>query len=256
MEPVTVLREQPEIKELFQVLEENGLTKECQQVEAFVSCLKHMESQFGQVLEELKEVRGQLEELQDKGIRSAAVHVLDSVDNKAQEIGSQLVLVKQNLVRSAKNAVETFKEKGVDALRKAVSAMKIPTALSLLKGSFHRGMESMNQNAGKLENISAELYKAAEHGKNAGRILLGRDAEEPGEQKGDKGILMKGAKAFLACGRLLSGMEKTVEQAQKRVEQFSLSGTGKSSVKAELQKIKSEKSGRQPTQAVMQDLAR
>ena len=67
---------------------------------------------------------------------------------------------------------------------------------------------------------------------------------------------MKGAKAFLACGRLLSGMEKTVEQAQKRVEQFSLSETGKSSVKAELQKIKSEKSGRQPTQAVMQELAR
>lgn len=165
MEPVTVLREQPEIKELFQVLEENGLTKERQQVEAFVSCLKNMESQFGQVLEELKEVRGQLEELQDKGIRSAAVHVLDSADNKAQEIGSQLVLVKQNLVRSVKNAVEIFKEKGVDALRKAVSAMKIPTALSLLKGSLHRGMKSMNQNAEKIGNISTELHKAEEHGK-------------------------------------------------------------------------------------------
>lgn len=256
METMTVLREQPEIKELFQVLEENGLTKERQQVEAFVSCLDNMESQFGQVLAELKEVREQLEGLQDKGIRSAALNVLEGAEQKAQFISGKFALGKQNFTRRAKNVVETFKAKGVDALKKAVADLKIPNSLAYLGRRFHSCMEGMNQSAKKLESISEELYKAAEHGKNAGRILIGRDAEEPAEQNEDKGILAKVQKAFLSCGRLLSSMEKSVEQAQKRAEHFSRSETGKPSVKAELREIKSEKSGKRQTQPVMQEITR
>ncbi len=120
--------------------EENGLAKEQQEVESLVNYLEGMESQFGKVLEELKEVRGQLTQIQDKGIRATAARVIDNAENKVQEIGSQISLIKQNLIRSAKNAVESFKEKGVDALRKVVSAMKIPNAFSLLKGGLHSGM--------------------------------------------------------------------------------------------------------------------
>lgn len=255
-EKATALREQPEIIELFQVLEENGLTKERQEVEAFVNCLESMESQFGQVLKELKEVRGQLEELQDKGIRAAALNVLEGAEQKAKMISEKFALGKQNFTRVTKNAMETFKTKGVDALKKAVADMKIPRSLSFLGRRLHSCMEGMNQGAKKLESISEELHKAAEHGKNAGRILIGRDAREPAERNTDKGILVKVQKAFLSCGRLLSNMERTVDQVQKRVEQFSMSEAGRPSVKAELRKIKSEKSGRQQTQPVMQEMAR
>lgn len=140
MDAAVNLREQPEIRELFEALEENGLAKEQQEVESLVNYLEGMESQFGKVLEELKEVRGQLTQIQDKGIRATAARVIDNAENKVQEIGSQISLIKQNLIRSAKNAVESFKEKGVDALRKVVSAMKIPNAFSLLKGGLHSGM--------------------------------------------------------------------------------------------------------------------
>ena len=113
MDAVANLREQPEIRKLFKTLEENGLAKEQQEVESLVNYLENMESQFGKVLGELKEVRGQLTQIQDKGIRATAVRVVGNVESRVQEIGGQIALVKQNLIHSAKNAVELFKEKGI-----------------------------------------------------------------------------------------------------------------------------------------------
>lgn len=248
MEAAVALREQPEIRELFEVLEGNGLKKERQEVETLVNYLEGMESQFGQVIEELKEVRGQLEKIQDKGIKATAVRLLDSAEGRVQEIGGQIAVVKANFVRSAKNAVGAFKEKGVDALRRAVSAMKIPAALSALKESLHSGMESMERNAAKIGIVGGELNKAAQHTKNAGRALIGRRTKEPAEEKGDKGVLAKIQKAFLSFGRSFSAMEKAAEDAQKRMEQFCRGGEKKPSVKAELRQIKSQKTASQKIQ--------
>ena len=44
MEAAVALREQPEIRELFEVLEGNGLKKERQEVESLVDYLEGMES--------------------------------------------------------------------------------------------------------------------------------------------------------------------------------------------------------------------
>ncbi len=256
MEAATALREQPEIRELFEVLEGNGLKKERQEVETLVNYLEGMESQFGQVIEELKEVRGQLAEIQDKGIKATAARLLDNAEGKVREIGGQVALVKTNLVRSAKNAVQEFKGKGVDALRRAVSAMKIPAALSVLKEGLHSGMESMERNAAKIGIVGGELNQAAQHTKNAGRALIGRRTKEPVEPKGDKGVLAKIQKAFLSFGRSFASMERATENAQKRMEQFSRGEDRKPSVKAELKRIKSEKPERQKVQPMMQEQAR
>lgn len=238
MEAAVALREQPEIRELFQVLEGNGLKKERQEVETLVNYLEGMESQFGQVMKELKEVRGQLEQIQDRGIKATAARLLNSAEGKVQEIGGQIALVKTNLVRSAKNAVYDFKEKGVDALRRAVSAMKIPAALSALKESLHSGMESMERNAAKIGIVGGELNKAAQHTKNTGRALIGRRTKELAEPKGDKGVLAKIQKAFLSFGRSFAAMEKAAGNAQKRMEQFCRGEDKKPSVKVELRQIK------------------
>lgn len=256
MDAAVNLREQPEIRGLFKALEENGLAKEQQEVESLVNYLEGMESQFGKVFEELKEVRGQLTQIQDKGIRATAVRVLNNAENKVHEIGSQITLVKQNLICSAKNAVEVFKQKGVDALRKAIFAMKIPNALSVLKEGLRSGMENMSKNAEKIGIIAGELHKAKEHKKNARRVLFGRKVKEPTEKNTDKGILATIQKAFLSCGKLFLGMEKAAENAMKRTEQFIGGGEKKPSVKTELRRIKSEKSAKSAMQTPEQEKSR
>lgn len=137
------LSEQPEIIDLLRVLEQSKLAKERQEVEALVNYLDSMESQFGQVLQKLQDVKGQLSQIQDKGVKVSATRLVENAENKIKEIGRQLKTVRENIVRSAKHAVQEFKEKGVGALQKAVAAMKIPPVLSHLKAAFHSGKESI-----------------------------------------------------------------------------------------------------------------
>lgn len=235
------LREQPEIIELFQTLEGNGLEKEPQEVKLLVDCLESMENQFNQVLEELKAVRGQLEQIQDKGIKATVVRFVEKAEEKIHEIGIQIAAVKENLLRSAKNAVTVFKEKGVGALKKAVFAMKIPSALSVLKEGFHSCMESMNKNAAKMAVISGEIHEAREHTKNIGRVLFGRGTKEPKPHNPDKGVTAKIKLAFLRCGRGFHNMELAAENAMQKLEQLENREIKKPSVKAELKNIKNEK---------------
>lgn len=258
MEPAgqTDLREQPEIMELFQALEGSGLKKERQEVESLVGCLESMESQFNQVLEELKAVRGQLAQIQDRGIKAAAGHIVEKASEKMQEIGSQITAVKENLIRSAKNAVAAFKERGVGALKKAVSAMRIPSALSMLKEGFHNGMESMNKNAAKMAAVSGEIHEAGEHTKNIGRVLLGRRTKEPRPHNPDKGVTAKIKLAFLSCGRAFSNMERAAENAMQRLGQLENTETRKPSVKAELKRLKNKKAAMPQMPVPAQEKAR
>lgn len=65
------LSEQSEIIDLLRILEQSKLMKERQEVESLVNYLDNMESQFGEVLKELKEVKGQLTQIQDKGVKAS-----------------------------------------------------------------------------------------------------------------------------------------------------------------------------------------
>ena len=132
----TALMEQPEILELFRVLEGNGLEKEQKEVESLVKYLDGMEIQFGQVLEELRDVKEQLSQIQDSGVKASVLRITEQAGGKVQEAGEKIHTVRKNLIQSAKNAVQTFRGKGKDALRKAVSSMKIPSALAGYRKGF------------------------------------------------------------------------------------------------------------------------
>ena len=171
----TALMEQPEIVELFRVLEGNGLTKEQKEVESLVKYLDGMEVQFGQVLEELRDVKEQLSQIQDGGVKASVLRIAEQAQGKVQEVGGQLNTVRKNLIQSAGNALQTYKEKGKDALQKAVSSMKIPSALARIQEGLHRAMESMNRQADKMEVLNGELHAAGGHIKNVGRIFRGKN---------------------------------------------------------------------------------
>ena len=161
MDAAVNVREQPDIKELFEVLQGSGLKKEQQEVETLVAYLESMGNQFSQMIGELQAMRGELEKMRDKGIRASVSLVLESAENKTQEIWGKVSMIGKNLIQSAKNFLAAFWEKGVDALRKAVSAMKIPQVLSAVKGMMHHGAEKMNGKAEKTQMLAQELRKAS-----------------------------------------------------------------------------------------------
>lgn len=234
------LYQHAEIIDLLNVLEKSKLIKERQEVESLVKCLDNMENQFGQVLQELQQVRCQLEQIQDKGIKALATRIVSRVGNKVRQIGSQIVAFKRYIVASAKNAITKMKEKGIGALQRAVQAMKIPTALRHIKEGLHSCMEEMNKGAEKIGLIGDELHKAAVHSKNAGRILFKKPQRENTPRDVEKGALAKIQKVLISCGKVFANMEKSTERTLQRVEHF-CKGTEKSSVKAEIEKLKEGK---------------
>lgn len=236
MDAAVNLKEQPDIKTLLYVLGSSGLKKEQQEVETLVDYLESMGNQFSQMIGELQAMREELEKMQDKGIRATVSRVLEGAENKTQEIWGKVSMIGKNLIQSAKNALAVFREKGVNALRRAVSAMKIPQVLSAVKNMMHRGEEKMNGKAEKTQMLAQELHKAREHRRNIGRILTGKRAKEP-EQAADRGILANVQKAFLTCGRMYAGMEQAADKALHRVEQFCRGAEEKPSVKADLRQL-------------------
>ena len=157
----TALMEQPEIVELFRVLEGNGLTKEQKEVESLVKYLDGMEVQFGQVLEELRDVKEQLSQIQDGGVKASVLRIAEQAQGKVQEVGGQLNTVRKNLIQSAGNALQTYKEKGKDALRKAVSSMKIPSALARIQEGIHGAVENMNRQADRMKVLNGNFTPQA-----------------------------------------------------------------------------------------------
>ena len=73
----TALMEQPEIVALFRVLEGNGLKTEQTEAESLVKYLDGMESQFEQVLEELRDVKEQLSQIQDGGVNASVLRIAE-----------------------------------------------------------------------------------------------------------------------------------------------------------------------------------
>ena len=237
----TALMEQPEIVELFRVLEGNGLTKEQKEVESLVKYLDGMEVQFGQVLEELRDVKEQLSQIQDGGVKASVLRIAEQAQGKVQEVGGQLNTVRKNLIQSAKSALQTYKEKGKDALRKAVSSMKIPSALARIQEGIHGAVENMNRQADRMKVLNGELHAAGGHLKNAGRIFRGKEQKKVEPQATDKEITAKIRKSFLTISGRLSSMEQTTENLRRRLEQFVQKEEKKPSVKVELKKLKEEK---------------
>ena len=234
------LKEQPDIKELIYVLECNGLKRGQQEVESLVDILENIGEQFTQMLGELQAVRGELANMQNKGIRATVSRTLENAEGKTQEILGKIFEIRKNLVCSAKNAVAVFKEKGVDALRKAVSAMKIPQVLSAIKSMLHNGKEKMNGKAEKTQLLAQEIYKVKEHRKNIGRIITGKQVKKPTEQA-DRGILAKIQRTFLSCGKVYAGLEQKAEKALNCVEEFCRGAEKKPSVKEDLRMLKHRK---------------
>lgn len=236
-----VLREQPEIKDLLQTLMKQGLKKEQREVETLINYLDNITEQFEQVFRELQEIKEELKQIQDSKVQLSVLKCADQAENKVSEVGKQFDMTRKNLLQSAHNAVEVFKDKGKDALRKAVVAMKIPNAFMVMEKVLHGAAENMTYRVAQMAALNKELHVAGSYTKNIGRILAGKEVKVVGEQIPDWGLIHKITKSFLAMSGRFSSMEQTAIGIKKRLEQFTQKEEQKPSVKGELKKLKKEK---------------
>ena len=248
-EPALALRDHPQIIDLISALEQNGLQKQKEEVQALVGYIDGMEEKLSQMMDEMKEMRLEVGKLHDKGIRARCSQLVDTVEGKVHQTKVMVSTAKENLISSAKQMVQTFQEKGRSALCHAAQALLVPSVLSRMGRGFAHAEKSMGQLAVRLDAMREELHQAGGHIKNAGLALAGKEPQESKELSADKGMLAKLRSFVLSCGKAFSEMERdtalTVEQ---------ING-GRSSVKTELQGLKSAQAG-QRRQAASKEQAR
>lgn len=238
------LSEQPEISELFTVLQEHKLGKELAEVQGLVNYMEDIEEQIGLVMNELKQVNRQLEQISDTSVKGMAEKIAAGVDHEVQQVKGQLQKAKNSIIQFAGKAVAVGKEKGAAGLKKVIKFMKVTPMLGHLKHGFHKAMNQMEKSAVKVEAIHREIHAAGEHQKNIGRAIIGKPMADPDQTDKNKGILVSMSKSYQSMGSVFQRMERWSEKAAASVSAFEKSGSGKKSVKGELKKIKTNQLGK------------
>lgn len=135
-ESALALREHPQIIELLSVLEQNNLSQQKEEVQALVGYIDGMEEKLSQMMEEMKAMRLEVEKLHDKGIGARCAQLVETAEGKIRQGKTMLSTASTNLVSAAGRIAGTVKEKGRDALRHAVQALRIPAVLSRMERGF------------------------------------------------------------------------------------------------------------------------
>ena len=86
-----------------------------------------------------------------------------------------------------------------------MQALRIPAVLSRMERGFSHAGRAMEQCAGKLDVIRAELHQAGSHMKSAGRALVGKEVQQAQELEADKGVLAKLRAYFCPAARSFPG---------------------------------------------------
>lgn len=237
--------EQEHLKEFFKLLNENGQRQEAADFSALVTQLSNMEQQYSAVLSELQTVRGQLDHIQDKGIKSALLKGVSAIQGKVTQAREQLTHIKADLSQSVKKALSTVKQQGISALHKAVDFMGIKTALADMGKSLQSSISQTQKSIDRINAIGSELHALNEHSRNLGRALSGKEAKELTARNEDKGVLAAIAKPLKNSKVMLESMEKGMTRALKsveRLEQTAAKGREKKpSVREELTAAKKQK---------------
>ena len=247
-EPALALRDHPQIIDLISVLEQSGLQKQKEEVQALVGYIDGMEEKLAQMMDEMKEMRLEVGKLHDKGIRARCSQLVDTVEGKVHQTKVMVSTAKETSFHLQSRWCRPFRKRR-SALCHAAQTLRIPSVLSRMGRGFAHAEKSMGQLAVRLDAMREELHQAGGHIKNAGLALAGKEPQESKELSADKGVLAKLRSFVLYCGKAFSEMDRDTALTVERIN------GGRSSVKTELQGLKSAQAG-QRRQAASKEQAR
>lgn len=240
----------PQILDLYEVLEQNGLHKQKEEVQSLVGYIENMEYNLSVMMSEIQDMHTQVNRLNDRGLRSQCTKIVSKVEDKVQQAKTMVSIAKVKTIQSAENAVKTFREKGKSALVQTVQAMRIPSVLSSMKNGLSHAAQSIRQGAEKLDGLREQIHEAGGYVKNAGRALSGKAPAESHKLQSDKGLLAKIRDGLESFSSTLSNMERSAERLIGKIQPEKEPAEQKQSVKSELYQLKAGRSGQAKAPAV------
>jgi len=158
----------------MKLLEENGRKDQAQDLSQLMWYMDGMTRQYEAVLRELQEVRNQLAREKRPDVRSILRNTAAKLENKLHQFKEALDGLWEKISGCAANALKDFREIGVSALDRAVSAMGVKDTLESLREKIVSMTADAKRGIEKAENIGHELRSVGGHLKNAGRTMTGK----------------------------------------------------------------------------------
>jgi len=215
----TPLSENQYVKELFSILQDNG--RDTSGLSALLGHVGEMENFIKRAEDKIADMKSQLsdmKEVQNHPVKSALQTAIKTLEAKVAEVRERLSDLKNNIIEGCKNAVATFKEKGINALDKLASFFHIKSGLQDLKKGFDSTIHTSDKAIAKIETFASEYHSAGRAIKNMARMAVGK---EPVDAKKEAGKLAKTIAApYKAQKAALTGLRKTVDKAIARLDQL------------------------------------
>ena len=222
------------IQQFIKLLEENGRQGQAQDLSQLLWYMDGMNRQFNAVLQELQEVKAQLAQERQPTVKKVMEGTATNLENKLEWARDMLAGLRERIVDCARNAVENFKEAGVSALDKAVSAMRVKNVLESLQEHLSGMTADAKRNIEKVENIGHELRSIGSHLKNAGRAVIGKETQAV--DGGQAGRFQSAVLAPMrAIQKLLSSMNNATLAAIGGVEHLEQTAEAAREARAERQ---------------------
>ena len=222
------------IQQFMKLLEENGRQGQAADLSALMWYMDGMNRQYDAVLQELQSVRQQLAQAQEPSVKYVMQGAVAKLEHKAHQIKDTLDNLWEKIAGCASAAVENFKEAGVSALDKAVSAIGAKNVLESLQEKISGMISDTKQNIEKVENIGHELRSVGGHLKNAGRAVTGKETQvvDGGQEGRFQSVVLA---PMRATQKLLSNMNNATLAAIGGVENLEVSAEAAREARAERQ---------------------
>ena len=170
------LMENEYIKELFNVLQENG--KDATGLTALIAHITEMENFIKQAEYKTDDMQAQLnemQEIQDHPIQYALQKADTALEARITEMKTQLAMLKDKFITGCKNIVDAFKETGAAVLDKLASFFNIKGNLQAVKNSTVRAADQCDRACAKIETFSKNYHTAGRALKNMARMVVGKE---------------------------------------------------------------------------------
>lgn len=256
------------MQELLKLLEESGRKAQAADLSALLFYMDGMQRQYAAVLQELQEVRKQLDKTANRTspAKTALQKAFAALERQLDAVRERLQEARDALSAWAKDTVEDVKIMGVTALDKAMSTLHVKPALEAAQKGLQQSVSGTKAAIERGEAVGAELRTAKRHIRNAVYTLLGKKI--PTHLSGDAGRFQNAVLAPLrGIHKTLSGMNNNalgMIGLVERLEQSAERGRErraekKPSIRAEMKSLQAEIAARdaakqqekQPKEAVI-----
>ena len=174
-----LLVENEYVKELLAVLKENP-SPSGKDFAEMVAHVGELESRLAEAVEELKTMRQELQQVQNRSLKAVLQKSCKSLEDNISNMRQKLAELKDYIIEGCQKALSAFKERGTSALDGLSRFFHVKPMLEGIRKAIDNSIRIDDNAVSKIQNFAAEYHQAGRHLMNMGRTLIGKEpVQEP-----------------------------------------------------------------------------